>query len=621
MFSKGVPDCSIESLLRYWREGTYPFHLDFFQMHTTTKFVKKEKLVRYLTYSFLLVSLALGGCASTSQPVKTAETGTPQADLIASDQNYRTAMDHFMDGNLNDLQGDFAEAIIDYQEAIRYYKDPAIFDAMSQDYIRLGKAEPAIEQAHEAVSLAPSEVKYRRTLAQAFLSEFELDSATAEYSRIISIDSTDVEDLIVLAQVYQHTNPKKATELYQTALRLNGPDIPTMMQLVQTYNSINEFDKSIGVLQGMLKVDPSNEAIKQSLADLYLQTDKNSEALDILKDLMRSHRSDFDLKARAATAYLRMKNFNQADSLLDTIFASDSSRSDAKFAIGQFYLDEMQHDSAATPFALQIFARLMKMYPNDARSYLLAGLGASYAGKDSVAEFYLTKSISIDSTNQNSWQAIGVLYYQKSDFEKMAKMMSHALNIFPNDFRLNLFYGLALNRAGKNSDAVAPLEKAVSLKPTDMDALSTLALVYEALNRYDDAYRVYDTALKVDPKNSLILNNYAYSLSERGLELEKALKMAQLAIQLDSNNSAYLDTIGWVYFKLGDYKNAESYVKQALSMRTSPDEGSPATLEEHLGDIYEKMGDSKAAVEYWEKALGHNPQSAELKEKIAKAKL
>ncbi len=574
---------------------------------------------RIIIISASLFLLILTGCAGENQ-IAATKVQVPPKDLIATDPNYRTAMEHFMDGNLNNVEGEFAQAILDYQEALRDYRDPAILDAMAQDYMRLGKSDMAIETAHEAIVLAPRNTDYRRTLAQAFLSGYNADSAKVEYSNIISIDSTQVEDLIMLAQLNQQSDPSKAAELYQKALELNGPDIPTMMQLVQIYNSMNKFDKSIDVLQHMLKVDPSNQGIKEALSDLYVQTGRNEEALGVLNDLMRSHSSDFNLKARAATVYLRMKDIEKADSLIDVVFTSDSSRADAKFAIAQFYLDEMQHDSSIFSFAQQIFSRLISLYPSDARSYLVAGLGASYANRDSLAEVYLSKSISIDSTNQNSWQAIAILYYQKNDFEKMARAMSRAVNIFPGDFRLNLFYGLALNRSGKNEEAVKPLEKAVSLKPTDMDALSTLALVYEALNRYDDAYRIYETALKVDGKNSLILNNYAYSLSERGIDLDKALKMAQLAVQLDPKNSAYLDTIGWVYFKLGDYKNAESYVKEALSIRTQPDDGSPATLEEHLGDIYEKMGDTKKAVEYWEKALGHNPQSAELKEKIAKAK-
>jgi tetratricopeptide (TPR) repeat protein len=575
-----------------------------------------QRLVLILIFAAAVVA---EGCASIGRSVKSEKGDTTEVDLIAKNPNYRAAMDRFVDGSLNDVNGNYAQAILDYQDAFRYYPDPAILDAMAQDYIRLGKSDVAVEKAHEAVLLDPEDLNYRRTLAQAFISAFEIDSARLEYERIIAIDSNQVEDMLALAQLYQQSDPEKAAALYEKVLRTNGPDLPTMMQLVQIYNSTNQFEKSIIVLQEMLKIDPSNNAMKEMLADLYLQTGQNEKALEIINGMLLVHKDDFNLKARAATAYLRLRDYDKADSLLNTIFTSDSSKAEAKFAIAQFYLDEMQHDSSVVPFALQIFTKLLSVYPNDARAFLFAGLGNSYAHHDSLAELYLTKSVTMDSTNVAAWQALAVFYYQKNEFSQMADEMSRAARIFPQDFRINLFYGLALNRAGRNAEAVAPLEKAVSLKPTDMDALSTLALVYEALKRFDDAYRVYETALKIDANNSLILNNYAYSLSERGLNLQKALKMAQMAIKLDPTNSAYLDTIGWVYFKLGDYSNAEMYVKRALQLRTQAD-GSPATLEEHLGDIYAKTGDMKNALKYWEKALEHNPDNQSLKEKIAKAK-
>ncbi len=576
-------------------------------------------------YKFAVVALvvstfALGGCSATKETLKPNPEIDTQPDLIATNPNYRAAMDHFIDGNVNDVLGDYANAILDYQEALRYYKSASILDAMAQDYVRLGKSNTGISEAQQAVALSPDNINYRRTLAQAYLSVFNLDSARIQFAKILSIDSTQVGDMLILAQLYQKDNPNEAAKLYERALEFTGPDLPTMMQLVQLYNSAGQYDNSIRVVKEMIRVDPGNSKLTEMLARLYLQTGDNSRAVTILDGLIKAAPGDFNLKALAATAYLRMKDFVHADSLLDTIFTSDSSRADAKFAIGQFYLDEMRQDSAVAPFAGQIFQRLLKLYPNDPRSYLMAGLGASYENKDSIAENYLQKSVSLDSTNLNAWNAIAVFYYQNSEFKKMVDAMARAVQIFPNDFNINLFYGLALNQAGDNARAIKPLEEAVSLKPTNMDALSTLALVYESLNRYNDADRVYETALKVDAKNALILNNYAYSLSERGIDLEKALKMAKEAVTLDPGNSAYLDTMGWVYFKLADYKKAEMYVKKALSLR-KPSDGSPATLEEHLGDIYEKLGNQEEAVSHWKKALELTPKDESLKKKIEKVKI
>ncbi len=575
----------------------------------------------FKTVLIVLCACTIGimGCSAGSEIGSPPDSAKTQADLLSTDPNYRAAMDHFISGNLEDVKGEYAQAILDYQEALMSYRDPNIYDAMSKDYMRLGKPKMAIDQARTAVSLDPNKIRFIRTLAEAYLSDFNIDSARIQYRKILSMDSTDVGDMLVLARLYEQDQPKKAAELFQRSLTLTGPDLATMMQLVRIYNTTNEYAKSISVVEAMLRMDPSNAALKEMLVDLYMQVGRNGDALNILKAMMAGTKNDYDLMARAATVYLRMKNFSSADSLLDAIFTSDSTRADAKFAIGQFYLNEMQQDSTVVPFAQEIFARLLKLYPDDARSYFMAGLGASYAHEDSAAALYLKKSIALDSSSVNAWQALGILYYQNKEYDRMAAVMSDAVKFFPEDYRINLFLGLALNQEGKNEEAVDPLEKALSLKPTETDALSMLGQVYEALHRYDDAYRLYETALKLDSKNSLILNNFAYSLSERGIDLQKALGMAKRAIELDPKNSAYLDTMGWVYYKLGDYGKAEEFVRRALSERTKAD-GSPATLEEHLGDIYEKLGDTAKAVEQWRKALQSDPTKTGLKEKIEKAK-
>ncbi|MGC8595983.1 MAG: tetratricopeptide repeat protein [Candidatus Kryptoniota bacterium] len=572
-------------------------------------------------FKIVLIGILAGisGCSAINQSTSRTSYETAKRDLIATDVKYREAMMRFIDGALKDVEGDYASAILDYQDALRFYDDAAIHDAMAQDYIRLNKSDIAVDESQKAVRMAPEVIAYRRTLAQSYLMAFKTDSAIAVYRQILQLDSTSRQDLYVLAQLLQQKNPVEAEALYERILRLNGPDMQTLMQLLRIYNETQQFDRAIHTAKEMLRVDPDNPMLRQMLADVYMETDSYDSALAIIRPLMITHPDDLNLKAKAATIYLRMKNFNAADSLLNLIFTSDSSRADAKFSIAQFYLNEMRADSTVVPFAREIFSKLIKLFPKDPRSYFIAGLGASYAGDDSSAVRFLTKSLSIDSLNSDAWQALGVVYFQTGRFNEMDSTMSRAVKIFPNDFRINLFLGIALNREGKNEEAVSPLEKAVSLNPSNMDALSTLALVYESIHKYDDAYRVYETALKLDSTNALILNNYAYSLSERNLNLEKALSMAKKAIAADPKNSAYLDTIGWIYFKLGDYKKASAYVREALSLRTAAD-GSPAVLEEHLGDIYMKLGDKKQAIEYWKRALEHNPTNSALKEKIEKLK-
>ena len=96
----------------------------------------------------------------------------------------------------------------------------------------------------------------------------------------------------------------------------------------------------------------------------------------------------------------------------------------------------------------------------------------------------------------------------------------------------------------------------------------------------------------------MTLNYLGYMLADRGTKLEEALGMIKKALELDPSNGAYLDSIGWAYFRLGKYEMAEeSLVKASQRM------GSDPTVQDHLGDLYQKTGRLKLAITHWERAL------------------
>ena len=126
--------------------------------------------------------------------------------------------------------------------------------------------------------------------------------------------------------------------------------------------------------------------------------------------------------------------------------------------------------------------------------------------------------------------------------------------------------------------------------------------------------RIYAAAFKYFPDNILLLNNYAYHLSERGVRLKEALEMSKKTIDSAPGNSSYLDTYGWICFKLKDYANAEKYIQKAISI------GKNATLVEHLGDVYEGEGEIVKALKAWKEALDLSPDNKDLIYKIEKYK-
>ena len=167
-------------------------------------------------------------------------------------------------------------------------------------------------------------------------------------------------------------------------------------------------------------------------------------------------------------------------------------------------------------------------------------------------------------------------------------------------------------RLGKQKESLPYLEKALELSPADLNTLSTLGIVYDNLTMDEQCEKLYEQGLRYHPDNILLLNNYAYHLAERGKKLKEALEMSRKTIEAEPENSSYLDTYGWIYYKLKDYKNAKKYIEKAIKL------GSNAELLEHLGDVYEAMGEIVKALKYWNKALEESPDNKDLIYKIQK---
>ena len=270
--------------------------------------------------------------------------------------------------------------------------------------------------------------------------------------------------------------------------------------------------------------------------------------------------------------------------------------------------------------------------------------------QDSVAIDLFSQVTKMAGWNVQAWVRLGGLYFDNRKYDEAVKVMDEAIQLFPDDFTVNLILGLSLAQNNRSSDAKPYLKKAVDLNPSDVNALSaygftlsqlkeneeavkyltkalkispddvnllgTLGLIYDGLENWEACDSTYEKALSLDSTNALVNNNYAYSLSERGIKLDKALKMAEIAIKKEPLNSSYLDTIGWVFFKLGRYEKAKEYIEKAIKVG-----GESSVMLEHLGDIIYMLGNKVQAKKMWEKSLSLDSTNSKLKLKIEKGEI
>ena len=104
--------------------------------------------------------------------------------------------------------------------------------------------------------------------------------------------------------------------------------------------------------------------------------------------------------------------------------------------------------------------------------------------------------------------------------------------------------------------------------------------------------------LDVNPNNAPVLNYYGYMLANRGIRLDEATSYIQHAVKQDPNNGAYLDSLGWAYYKQNKLPEAQEYLEKAVDR-----EGNDPTILSHLGNVYLKMGRNDRAAELFEQSL------------------
>jgi tetratricopeptide (TPR) repeat protein len=139
----------------------------------------------------------------------------------------------------------------------------------------------------------------------------------------------------------------------------------------------------------------------------------------------------------------------------------------------------------------------------------------------------------------------------------------------------------------------------LSTKPEDKQYTAFVkGSIYERQKKYDVAEQEFKKILNSDPQNAMTLNYYGYMLADRGVRLEEALGYIRKAVELDPANGAYLDSLGWAYYKLGKYDQAEENLSKAL--QHTPND---PTVQDHMGDVYQKTGRLKQAAAHWERAV------------------
>ena len=565
--------------------------------------------------SWIIFSLSAIADINTRQKLSAkANSDTIPEKKIVSKQDSDKAKELFVEGKIFELQGKNSEALQSYRAALKYEKSAGIYYAIANLFYNQGRFKDAMMEINNALQLEPESVKYNEIKANIYYQQSNFQKAAEIYEDILKKDRENVSYMYILARIYQELNmPANSVELYEKITDLAGYDFEVLKRMFDIYYNYKNYDKCIEVLKAALQLDPYDISFLQQLAALYARLERYQEAKEIYEDLFRLNPRDKDIQTELIKLYFRLDEYGKGFENFAILLQKDTLTYEEKMQIGEIYYKMISQDSSVMDIARNIFTSIKADYPEEWGPYFYLGL-IGVINKDSAdydKNFETVLKLVPESAGKEIYMQIGYTYFDILRNEKAGNVVSKAINIYGGDFRSYFLYGLILQRKNEESQAIEYFEKALELNPEDLSVLSTLALAYNTAKRYSESEAVYERALMISPENPLILNNYAYNLSQRGVKLDKALVMSKRAVEIEPNSASYLDTIGWVYYMMGEYEQARYYIERSVTI--NPDSW---VVLDHLGDVYDKLNDKVNAIKYWGKALELNPNASEVKEKL-----
>ena len=499
---------------------------------------------------------------------------------------YRKVLD--VDPGQTDLAGRVASLLTrqeDFPQAIDVLKDaikatpnaPEPLLQLAFIYAKyLGRTDQAIDYVNRAIALDPHNISAYERLCEVALAAGDEKKALQALDRAAALKTDDATFWTRLGKLYASIvfktdrAPKpdeiaRVNDIFKKAAEHAGDDSAVLKDLADYYASTQQIKEAIPLYLRLLELEPEDTNSREKLATGFLVTNQREKAVQMLEEIIKQHPEKY-------------QPYDLLAGLLDDMargFEREKKKDEAKAAFAK---------------AAANYEQSLIVNPDRASPYL------------HLAELLL-----------------GPL----KENERAVKVLKEARQHFPRTPEIAYYLAIAQREAKRSQEALTTFEEALHEAELGGGEITNARFYFdygaaaEQAGLYDKAADLFQKSIALDPANAADAYNYlAYMWTEHNMRLDEAEQMVKLALQADSNNGAYIDTLGWLEYRQGKFDQALVDLLRAAQKLTHDD---PVVFE-HIGDTFAKMNKIAQAVDAWQKALNLDPQNKSLSEKIENAK-
>jgi len=545
-----------------------------------------------------------------------------QVEGLILDETSRRKFDYFFYEAVNaKTLGKYAESFDLLQHCYSMDSTNAsVLIELGAYYSSLEEKNKALDFFRRAVKQDPANYYYNMILA-GLSKELDLKKEVIEiYNYLLKTYPEKVELYFELANVYGDNGElDKAIQSLDSLQKYTGVSDAITLNKFRLYNMMDKKDRAFEEIQSVIDKNPDNIRYKLLMGDLYLQDNQADKALGYYQQAKQIAPDEPSLILSMVNYYEKTNNKPAAVEELQTAITSSKMEVETKLQLLARYITLLRQSQQDIKTANPLFQSMFEQHPNNTRINMMYGdvllLQEDKKGAMEQFEIY-TKDNPADPAGYE--QMLRIVLPDTLALDKVVEITLTGIEHIPTAPQFYFYLGLAKFQQKKYGEALSIYEQGLTnaefQSPViESDFYGQIGDIHHFLKNNNIAFENYEKALKLNPQNLPVLNNYSYYLSLERKSLDKAEQMSGITIKAEPTNPTYLDTYGWILFEQGAYTMAKIYIEKAIEYGK---EDLTAEVLEHYGDVLAVTGEKEKAVEQWKKAKELGSGSKTLNKKI-----
>lgn len=545
-----------------------------------------------LTLTLALVSLS-GACSAVADFVAEEASSPAPARLSPESERRADAMAFFVKGLIDEESEGPESAIESFRRTLEL--DPGNAELairLSQDYLRRGDSVQAIAVLKDSLKAKPHNPDLGIALALVYLRHLKKPDLALKYAQqAVTAAPENLGTYEALWEVYQtRGQPDKAAAVLERAAKSPSEDPEFWLELAEltSRRSVRE--------AGRLPEEASRKVISH------------------IDHAMKFVDGDAASLARAGDLLALATEVPAATAAYEKAYALKASLPQLRHKLVACYIE-----TGRMTDAIRVLDEIVKLNPLDIEAYDRLSAIHLREGNIRQAANNARQALLIEPRTMERHLLVIDLLFRLQDFTAAADTLGEARKLFPGSPRMAYFHGLALSQCGRHEEALRAFGEAESaarnVEPSllNADFYFDFGASAERAGEFALATEHLRRSIQLDTSNAARAYNYlGYMWADRGENLDEAGELIRRAVEIEPDNGAYIDSLGWYLFRRGEYEEALATLLRASSLLPEPD----AVVFEHIGDACSKLGRTAEAVAYWEKALALDEKNSALAAKI-----